>query len=135
MRSNFAKFKETGVTDEHRAAAIALIEKTKPNMVLNAKNSEKFLKNQKLEQVKKEIDPNISMLAEAHKAYTGKILRTDSNGTIQQTQNGLVYHPQIKDLKTGKEYTLTYTENQVKILENIEINRKIGKSQDNEIKR
>ena len=36
-------------------------------MVLNAKNSEKFLKNQKLEQVKKEIDPNISMLAEAHK--------------------------------------------------------------------
>jgi hypothetical protein len=135
MRSNFAKFKETGVTDEHRAAAIALIEKTKPNMVLNAKNSEKFLKNQKLEQVKKEIDPNISMLAEAHKAYTGKILRTDSNGTIQQTQNGLVYHPQIKDLKTGKEYTLTYTENQVKILENIEISRKLGKSQDNEIKR
>ena len=135
MRSNFAKFKETGVTDEHRAAAIALIEKTKPNMVLNAKNSEKFLKNQKLEQVKKEIDPNISMLAEAHKAYTGKILRTDSNGTIQQTQNGLVYHPQIKDLKTGKEYTLTYTENQVKILENIEISRKSGKSQDNEIKR
>ena len=34
-----------------------------------------------------------------------------------------------------KEYTLTYTENQVKILENIEINRKIGKSQDNEIKK
>ncbi|KGT47404.1 MobQ family relaxase [Acinetobacter sp. HR7] len=135
MRSNFAKFKETGVTDEHRAAAIALIEKTKPNMVLNAKNAEKFLKNHDLEQAKKKIDPNISMLAEAHKAYTGKILRTDSNGTIQQTQNGLVYHPQIKDLKTGKEYTLTYTENQVKILENIEINRKIGKPQDNEIKR
>ena len=32
-------------------------------------------------------------------------------------------------------YTLTYTENQVKILENIEISRKLGKSQDNEIKK
>ena len=41
-------------------------------------------------------------------------------------KDGLVYHPQIKDLKTGKEYTLTYTENQVKVLENIEINRKTG---------
>ena len=32
MRSNFAKFKELGVTDEHRATAIAMIERTKPIM-------------------------------------------------------------------------------------------------------
>ena len=32
MRSNFAKFKELGVTDEHRAAAIAMIERSKPIM-------------------------------------------------------------------------------------------------------
>ena len=36
MRSNFAKFKELGVTDEHRATAIAIIERNKPNMALNA---------------------------------------------------------------------------------------------------
>lgn len=137
MRSNFAKFKETGVTDEHRAAAIALIEKTKPNMVLNAKNAEKFLKNHDLEQAKKKIDPNISMLAEAHKAYTGKILRTDSNGTIQQTQNGLVYHPNLnnKDVQAGKEYTLTYTEKHVKINENIDYSRNKGQSKDQEFRR
>ena len=36
MRSNFAKFKELGVTDEHRATAIAMIERTKPIMAKNA---------------------------------------------------------------------------------------------------
>ena len=42
MRSNFAKFKELGVTDEHRATAIAMIERTKPIMAKNARNSENF---------------------------------------------------------------------------------------------
>ena len=135
MRSNFAKFKELGVTDEHRATAIAMIERTKPIMAKNARNSEKFLTEQQLNQAKEQIDPNISMLAKANQTYYGKVLQSGAQGTVQNTKDGLVYHPQIQDLKTGKEYTLTYTENQVKILENIEISRKLGKSQDNEIKR
>ena len=135
MRSNFAEFKASGVTDEHRAIAIAIIERTKPIMVKNARNAEKFLTEQQLNQVKEQIDSNISMLAKANQTYYGKVLQSGAQGTVQSTKDGLVYHHQIKDLKTGKEYTLTYTENQVKILENIEINRKIGKSQDNEIKR
>ena len=135
MRSNFAKFKELGVTDEHRATAIAMIERTKPIMAKNARNSEKFLTEQQLNQAKEQIDPNISMLAKANQTYYGKVLQSGAQGTVQNTKDGLVYHPQIQDLKTGKEYTLTYTENQVKILENIEISRKSGKSQDNEIKR
>ena len=64
------------------------------------------------------------MLAKANQTYYGKVLQSGAQGTVQNTKDGLVYHPQIQDLKTGKEYTLTYTENQVKILENIEINRK-----------
>ena len=40
MRSNFAEFKASGVTDEHRAIAIAIIERTKPIMVKNARNAE-----------------------------------------------------------------------------------------------
>ena len=135
MRSNFAKFKELGVTDEHRATAIAMIERTKPIMAKNARNSEKFLTEQQLNQAKEQIDPNISMLAKANQTYYGKVLQSGAQGTVQNTKDGLVYHPQIQDLKPGKEYTLTYTENQVKILENIEISRKLGKSQDNEIKR
>jgi hypothetical protein len=135
MRSNFAKFKELGVTDEHRATAIAMIERSKPIMAKNARNSEKFLTEQQLNQAKEQIDPNISMLAKANQTYYGKVLQSGAQGTVQNTKDGLVYHPQIQDLKTGKEYTLTYTENQIKILENIEINRKSGKSQDNEIKR
>ena len=135
MRSNFAKFKELGVTDEHRATAIAMIERTKPIMAKNARNSEKFLTEQQLNQAKEQIDSNISMLAKANQTYYGKVLQSGAQGTVQSTKDGLVYHHQIKDLKTGKEYTLTYTENQVKILENIEISRKLGKSQDNEIKR
>ena len=135
MRSNFAEFKASGVTDEHRAIAIAIIERTKPIMVKNARNAEKFLTEQQLNQVKEQIDSNISMLAKANQTYYGKVLQSGAQGTVQSTKDGLVYHHQIKDLKTGKEYTLTYTENQVKILENIEISRKSGKSQDNEIKR
>ncbi|MFV5483518.1 hypothetical protein VXQ02_12760, partial [Acinetobacter towneri] len=135
MRSNFAKFKELGVTDEHRATAIAIIERNKPNMALNARNAEKYLQERQLEQAKEQLNPNISILAKTNNSYYGKVLQSGTQGTVQSTKDGLVYHPQIKDLKTGKEYTLTYTENQVKILENIEINRKTGKSQDNEIKR
>lgn len=135
MRSNFAKFKESGVTDEHRATAIAIIERNKPNMALNARNAEKFLLERQLEQAKEQLNPNISILAKTNNSYYGKVLQSGTQGTVQNTKDGLVYHPQIKDLKTGKEYTLTYTGNQVKILENIEINRKNGKSQDNEIKR
>ncbi|WP_179991032.1 MobQ family relaxase [Acinetobacter sp. YH1901141] len=135
MRSNFAKFKESGVTDEHRATAIAIIERNKPNMALNARNAEKYLQERQLEQAKEQLNPNISILAKTNNSYYGKVLQSGTQGTVQSTKDGLVYHPQIKDLKTGKEYTLTYTENQVKILENIEINRKTGKSQDNEIKR
>jgi hypothetical protein len=135
MRSNFAKFKELGVTDEHRATAIAIIERNKPNMALNARNAEKYLQERQLEQAKEQLNPNISILAKTNNSYYGKVLQSGTQGTVQSTKDGLVYHPQIKDLKTGKEYTLTYTENQVKVLENIEINRKTGKSQDNEIKR
>ena len=65
------------------------------------------------------------MLAKANQTYYGKVLQSGAQGTVQNTKDGLVYHPQIQDLKTGKEYTLTYTENQVKILENIEISRKL----------
>jgi len=68
MRSNFAKFKELGVTDEHRATAIAMIERTKPIMAKNARNSEKFLTEQQLNQAKEQIDPNISMLAKANQS-------------------------------------------------------------------
>ena len=135
MRSNFAKFKELGVTDEHRATAIAIIERNKPNMALNARNAEKYLQERQLEQAKEQLNPNISILAKTNNSYYGKVLQSGTQGTVQSTKDGLVYHPQIKDLKTGKEYTLTYTENQVKVLENIEINRKTGKSQDNDIKR
>ncbi len=134
MRSNFAKFKETGVTDEHRETAIAIIEKTKPNMALNARNSEKFLTERQLDQAREQLNPNISILAKINNSYFGKVLQSGIQGTVQNTKDGLVYHPQIKDLNTGKEYTLTYTENQVKIQENIEIIRNHEKSKDNDSK-
>ena len=56
MRSNFAKFKELGVTDEHRATAIAIIERNKPNMALNARNAEKYLQERQLEQAKEQLN-------------------------------------------------------------------------------
>ena len=135
MRSNFAEFKASGVTDEHRAIAIAIIERTKPIMVKNARNAEKFLTEQQLNQVKEQIDSNISMLAKANQTYYGKVLQSGAQGTVQSTKDGLVYHHQIKDLKTGKEYTLTYTENQVKILKTSKLvenqeNHRIMRSKD-----
>ena len=75
------------------------------------------------------------MLAKANQTYYGKVLQSGAQGTVQNTKRWACLPSSNQDLKTGKEYTLTYTENQVKILENIEISRKLGKSQDNEIKR
>ena len=51
---------------------------------------------------KEQIDPNISMLAKANQTYYGKVLQSGAQGTVQNTKDGLVYHPQIQDLKTGK---------------------------------
>jgi hypothetical protein len=56
MRSNFAEIQRTGVTDEHRAS-YSMIERTKPIMAKNARNSEKFLTEQQLNQAKEQIDP------------------------------------------------------------------------------
>ena len=135
MRSNFLKFKEKGVTEEHKAKAIAVIERTRPVLALNARNSEKFLTEKQLDQAREQLNPNISILAKTNNSYYGKVLQSGTQGTVQNTKDGLVYHSQIKDLKPGADYTLTYSGNQVKIAENMEINRKSGKSLDNDIKR
>lgn len=135
MRSNFAKFKELGVTNEHRAAAIQTIERTRPTLTLNAKNSEKFLMQRQLDQAKEQLDPNISILAQRNTSYHGKILQSGTQGTVQSTKDGLVYHPHVKDLKTGKDHTITYTETHVKIHESIEIKSRSGKSRENGLER
>lgn len=135
MRSNFLKFKELGVTNEHRVAAIQTIERTRPTLTLNAKNSEKFLMQRQLDQAKEQLDPNISILAQRNTSYHGKILQSGTQGTVQSTKDGLVYHPHVKDLKTGKDHTITYTETHVRIHESIEIKSRSGKSRENGLER
>ena len=125
MRSNFAKFKELGVTDEHRATAIAIIERNKPNMALNARNAEKYLQERQLEQAKSNstlifqfwLKPIILIM---EKSYS-QVLKAQF-----KAQRWACLSSSNKRPENRKEYTLTYTENQVKILENIEINRKTG---------
>ena len=44
--------------------------------------------------------------AQQGKSYTGKILRADDNGIVQQTRNGIVYHPAMSGIEQGKSYYL-----------------------------
>ncbi len=57
---------------EHRATAIAIIERNKPNMALNAETLEKYLQERQLEQAKEQLNPNISILAKTNNSYYGK---------------------------------------------------------------
>ena len=43
--------------------------------------------------------------------YHGKVLRADKNGILQQTGEGIVYHPPLASVKEGKNYNLTPTSN------------------------
>lgn len=41
--------------------------------------------------------------------YSGKIIQSNNQGILQQTQNGIIYH-RLTNLDAGKSYTIEYNQ-------------------------
>lgn len=67
--------------------------------------------------------------------YSGKIVRADKNGILQQTGEGIVYHPPLSSVKEGKDYNLKPTSNAMYEVQEAMVIRTAQKSQDKDIRR
>lgn len=98
---------EKGVTDEHRERAKQHIAKHEPSYHAKAQQAIEILRE--LNRAKKEDKAKqhgADFHAQQSKTYTGKILRADENGIVQQTRDGKVYHPALSGVEQGKSYNL-----------------------------
>lgn len=55
--------------------------------------------------------------------YSGKIVRVDDKGILQQTQQGIVYYPQNLDVKQDKGYNITPSGDHYKVQPQFEIHK------------
>lgn len=121
---------EKGVTDEHRERAKQHIAKHEPSYHAKAQHAIEILRE--LNRAKKEDKAKqhgADFHAQQGKTYTGKILRADENGIVQQTRDGKVYHPALSSVEQGKSYNLENNGSSYNVQQEYEI-RKPDKSLD-----
>lgn len=121
---------EKGVTDEHRERAKQHIAKHEPSYHAKAQQAIEILRE--LNRAKKEDKAKqhgADFHAQQSKTYTGKILRADENGIVQQTRDGKVYHPALSSVEQGKSYNLENNGSSYNVQQEYEI-RKPDKSLD-----
>ncbi len=99
--------KANGITDEHRKQANEQLAKDDPSY--HERGKQAFLSIKLHELV--ELD-NIAKrhgadkYARAGQIYRGKIIQSDNKTSLQQTDNGIIFH-RIGGLEVGKSYTLS----------------------------
>ncbi|MGP9457070.1 MobA/MobL family protein [Psychrobacter sp. AOP7-D2-23] len=107
VKDKYNSLNDKGVTDEHREQAKKYIAKTEPSYHAKAQQAieilQEFKRAAKDEKAKQH---GADFHAQQGKSYTGKILRADDNGIVQQTRNGIVYHPAMSGIEQGKSYYL-----------------------------
>lgn len=109
VRDQFEAFRKAGATEQHRKQAIQEICRDTPHIYNNMLKAHDELKNQRLEQAKKTIDPEITRIAEVDSGrYYGKVIQCDQRGTLQDCKDELVFHPHWKDAKVGEIYSIEY---------------------------
>ena len=121
---------DKGVTDEHRERAKQHIAKYEPSYHAKAQQAIEILRE--LNRAKKEDKAKqhgADFHAQQGKTYTGKILRADENGIVQQTRDGTVYHPAMSGIEQGKSYNLENNGSSYNVQQEYEI-RKPDKSLD-----
>ena len=121
---------DKGVTDEHRERAKQHIAKHEPSYHAKAQHAIEILRE--LNRAKKEDKAKqhgADFHAQQGKTYTGKILRADENGIVQQTRDGTVYHPALSSVEQGKSYNLENNGSSYNVQQEYEI-RKPDKSLD-----
>ena len=107
VKDKYNSLNDKGVTDEHREQAKKYIAKTEPSYHAKAQQAieilQEFKRAAKDEKAKQH---GADFHAQQGETYTGKILRADENGIVQQTRNGIVYHPAMSGIEQGKSYYL-----------------------------
>lgn len=108
IKNTHDSMKDKGVTDEHTKQAIDQIAKNEPSyhaQVQQAIKDIKAFEQAKLDKLAREHGADFH--AQLDERYSGKILRADDKGVLQQTSDGIVYHPPLSRLEQGKSYNLT----------------------------
>lgn len=122
--------KDKGVTDEHLAQSRQYIAKHEPSYHAKAQQAIEIL--QELNRAKKDDkakEHGADFHAQQGQTYSGKILRSDENGIVQQTRNGTIYHPAMSGIEQGKSYNLENNGDSYNVQQEYEF-RKTGKSLD-----
>ena len=107
IKARHDSIKDNGVTDEHLEQAKQHIAKHEPSYHAKAQQTIEIL--QELNRAKKDDkakEHGADFHAQQGKTYSGKILRADENGIVQQTRDGTVYHPALSSVEQGKSYNL-----------------------------
>ena len=107
IKARHEGIKNNGVTDEHLEQAKQHIAKHEPSYHAKAQQAIEIL--QELNRAKKDDkakEHGADFHAQQGKTYSGKILRADENGIVQQTRDGTVYHPALSSVEQGKSYNL-----------------------------
>lgn len=109
IKNTHDSMKEKGVTDDHYKQAREHIAKHEPSYHAQVQQTIKDLENHYQEQQnQKAREHGADIYAQKGKIYRGEIMRADDKGILQQTKDGIVYHPAIKGIEQGKSYTLTH---------------------------
>ena len=107
IKARHDSIKDNGVTNEHLEQAKQHIAKHEPSYHAKAQQAIEIL--QELNRAKKDDkakEHGADFHAQQGKTYSGKILRADENGIVQQTRDGTVYHPALSSVEQGKSYNL-----------------------------
>uniref|UniRef100_UPI00191A9E5E hypothetical protein n=1 Tax=Psychrobacter urativorans TaxID=45610 RepID=UPI00191A9E5E len=124
IKARHDSIKNKGVTDEHREQAKEHIAKHEPSYHAKAQQAIEILQGlqrAKQDDIAKQHGANFH--AQPNKIYSGKILRADKNGIVQQTRDGTVYHPDLSSVEQGKSYNIERKGNTYEIQQQYEFKK------------
>lgn len=135
MRLSHEAKRSTGITPEHKKIAKEYINQHHKNEVERFKQALIFTQKAEIKRYREIFDPRIDLIAKQDQAYTGKIIRADNGGMLQETHQGTVFHKyKLANIQIGKSYTLEQKSdtNVVNVQQDYEIRTRKSMSKDRE---
>lgn len=124
IKARHDSIKDKGVTDEHLEQAKQHIAKHEPFYHAKAQQAIEILQGlQRAKQDDIAKQHGADCHAQPDKIYSGKILRADKNGVVQQTRDGTVYHPDLSSVEQGKSYNIERKSNTYEIQQQYEFKK------------
>lgn len=116
--------KANGITDEHRRQANEQLAKDDPSYHERGKQAFLSIKLHELAELDNLAKQHgADKHARAGQTYRGKIIQSDDKMSLQQTQDGIVFH-RIGNLTVGKGYTLNHDDKNYSVRQDYEIRTK-----------